>query len=453
VLATQNPVDLDYKGLANAGTWFIGRLQTQRDKDRLLDGLAAASGEANAKFDRQAMDNLISTLGSRVFVLNNVHEDAPELFQTRWTMSYLRGPLTREQIRLANGAANNASETAARPNATPAEPPSAAVSAAIRTGASTASARPVLPPDIEQHFVPVRVAEPPGAALLYSPMLIGAAQIRFSDKPSATDELRDFTFLTPITNAAISVDWSAAVEANLGPGDLESDPQEHAQFAEVPSPAIKAKSYAAWQKDLSTWLYQTQKLDIFQSAATGLCSKPGETERDFRIRLQQASREQRDGGAESLRAKYAPKIAALQERLRRAQQAEERQKTEATQQTLGTIISVGATLVGAFLGRKAFSATTISKASTAIRSAGRVMKESQDVNQAQDTIAAVQQALNDLNAQFQQELDAAAVKLNPNTEQLEKLVIAPKKSNITIKLVALAWVPSWVSKQSQTPAW
>ncbi len=99
LLATQNPVDLDYKGLANAGTWFIGRLQTERDKDRLLEGLEGVAAGTEAKFDRQKMEETLAGLGKRVFLLYNVHEDAPVTFQTRWTMSYLAGPLTRSQIK------------------------------------------------------------------------------------------------------------------------------------------------------------------------------------------------------------------------------------------------------------------------------------------------------------------------------------------------------------------
>ena len=241
---------------------------------------------------------------------------------------------------------------------------------------------------------------------------------------------------------------------SAGANDLEAEPTDGARFADLPPAATKAKNYAAWQKDFGTWLYQTQKLSILRSPATGLTSNAGESERDFRTRLQQGAREQRDAVAETLRQKYAPKLAALQERLRRAQQAVERQQAEAAQQKIGTIVSIGATLVGAFLGRKAVSATTISKASTAIRSAGRMMKENQDVEQAGETVETLQQALNDLNAQFQAEVDAAQAKLSPDSEQLETVQVEPKKSNIDVKLVALVWAPHWKSGNGQpTAAW
>jgi len=99
VLATQNPVDLDYKGLSNTGTWFLGRLQTERDKARVLEGLEGVAAAANAEFDRGQMDTMLAGLGSRIFLLNNVHEDGPRVMESRWAMSYLRGPLTRDQIK------------------------------------------------------------------------------------------------------------------------------------------------------------------------------------------------------------------------------------------------------------------------------------------------------------------------------------------------------------------
>jgi hypothetical protein len=104
LLATQNPVDLDYKGLSNAGTWLLGRLQTERDKARVLEGLEGVAAAANATFDRAQIDTLLAGLGSRIFLLNDVHEDGPRVMESRWAMSYLRGPLTRDQIkRLMDG--------------------------------------------------------------------------------------------------------------------------------------------------------------------------------------------------------------------------------------------------------------------------------------------------------------------------------------------------------------
>jgi hypothetical protein len=120
VLATQNPVDLDYKALSNTGTWFIGRLQTERDKMRVLDGLEGTSLGQGSGFDRKRLDATLSGLSSRVFMMNNVHEDAPVLFRSRWAMSYLRGPLTRNQIKKIVG--DSKTETAPSIASKPAKP-------------------------------------------------------------------------------------------------------------------------------------------------------------------------------------------------------------------------------------------------------------------------------------------------------------------------------------------
>ena len=182
-------------------------------------------------------------------------------------------------------------------------------------------------------------------------------------------------------------------------------------------------------------------------------SKPGESERDFRVRLQQRAREQRDHTAESLRKKYAPKIAALQDRIRRAEQAVERESQQSRQSQLQAALAVGATLLGAFMGRKTVSATTLGRATTAIRGAGRAMKEAKDVGQAQDNVQALQQQLAELETQFKTETDRLAA-VDPLTENLETIALKPTKANIVVKLVALAWTPYWQDTQGNlTPAW
>jgi hypothetical protein len=438
VLATQNPVDLDYKGLANTGTWFIGRLQTERDKARVLEGLEGASASSGKKFDKQGMEQLLAGLGNRVFLMNNVHEDAPEVFQTRWTLSYLRGPLTRTQIKMlmdplkaGKGLGVKGTEAEAlRPSAYPSR-------------LTPHPSRPMLPPDVPQQFIPIRSVQPSGSMLVYQPMLLGASQIRVSDGKAGVDVMQEVTVLAPISDGAVAVDWDRAMQAGLIVADLEPSPSDGAQFGEVPSLASKAKSYDAWNKDFAGWLFRTQKVDLLKSPSANEYSKPGESERDFRVRLQQSGRETRDKQSDSLRRKYAPKIAALQDRIRRAGQMVERQQAESRSSQVQAAISVGASILGAFLGRKTISAASIGRATTAIRGAGRAIKESQDVGQAEENVSALQQQLADLEAQFKTETDALAAATDPLNERLETVSLKPTKANITVKLVALAWTPHW----------
>jgi len=436
VLATQNPVDLDYKGLANTGTWFIGRLQTERDKARVLEGLEGASSSAGKKFDRGRMEQTLAGLGNRIFLMNNVHEDEPVVFETRWCLSYLRGPLTRTQIKqlmdpVRRETSNVKGET------------SGGQHPSIGTQSSALASRPMLPPEVPQYFVPLRGSKPDGSEMVYAPMLLGTSQIRFSDAKSGVDSTQDLTVLAPITDGPVAVDWDKALAAEIVVADLEREPSEKAQFLAVPASAGKAKSYADWTKEFNGWLFRTQKVEVLRSPSTKDVSKPGESERDFRVRLQQTGREQRDKAADALRQKYAPKIATLQDRIRRAELAKEKQLAESRSSQVQAAISVGASILGAFMGRKTISATNIGRATTAIRSAGRVMKESKDVGAAEENVAALQQQLADLETQFKSESDALAAATDPLNEKLETISIKPTKANIAVKLVALAWTPHW----------
>jgi len=446
VLATQNPVDLDYKGLANTGTWFIGRLQTERDKARVLEGLEGAAASSGKKFDKQGMEQLLAGLGNRVFLMNNVHEDAPEIFQTRWTLSYLRGPLTRTQIKTLMEPIKAGKGLGVKGEG---------ISSALHPSHLTPhTSRPMLPPDVPQYFIPVRGNQPGGSALIYQPMLLGASQVRVSDSKAGVDVTQDVTVLAPISDGAVAVDWNGAMETSLTVADLESAPSDGARFGSVPSAASKAKSYETWSKDFSGWLFRTQKVDLLKSPSAKDVSKPGESERDFRVRLQQSGREARDKQSDSLRQKYAPKIAALQDRIRRAGQMVERQQAESRASQMQAAISVGASILGAFLGRKTISATNIGRATTAIRGAGRAIKESGDVGQAEENVSALQQQLADLEAQFKTETDVLAAAIDPLNEKLETISLKPTKANIAVRLVALAWVPHWRDSGGATvPAW
>jgi hypothetical protein len=450
VLATQNPVDLDYKALSNIGTWFIGRLQTERDKARLLDGLeSAASG---AQFNRSQIEKILSSLGNRVFLMNNTHEDAPELMQTRWVMSYLRGPLTRDQIKVLMDPLRGGA-SASKPVVTAASTASVTTVTASTTP-SVSTSQPALPPGIQAFFLPARGSASGGTKLVYQPKIVGAAKVNFTDAKTKVSTSQSKVFLTPITDDAIPVTWDNAEEIGIPATDLEKSAQGGAQFSELPPAASQAKTYAAWSKDFTNWLYGTQSIQLLQSPSLKLVSQPGEDERDFRIRAGQVAREKRDEMVEALRKKYTPKIATLQERLRKAQAAVDKQAEQARQAKMQTALSFGATLLGAFTGRKTFSSSTISRATGAARRAGRAFEESGDVSRANETVESIQQQLVDLQAQFESESNALAEKVDPLTEVLETVTVKPKKTDIQLQLVTLAWAPYWEDEQGNvTTAW
>ncbi|HKV37300.1 MAG TPA: hypothetical protein VJP89_23355 [Pyrinomonadaceae bacterium] len=442
VLATQNPVDLDYKGLANTGTWFIGRLQTERDKARVLEGLEGVAAGVGKKFDKQEMEEILAGLSNRIFLLNNVHDDAPEVFETRWAMSYLRGPLTRTQIKTLMDPLKS--------KITPAAPVTFQSPApAVTTSAPPAQQHPALSPDITQYYIPIRSSH--DANLSYRPMLLGAAEIHYS-KAKTIEMTQQVTLLATINDGPIDLDWNEATPIELPAEDLESEPQSEAQFTEVPAKASKVKSYATWRKDFAAWLYRNQRLELLESPSLDIASNPGESERDFRVRLQQLAREQRDQAVEKLRQKYASKFAQLEERKRRAEQAVAREAEQAQDQRYQTAISFGATLLSSFMGRK--RGGMLGRATTTARGVSRTMRQSDDVDRAEENVAAVSQSLADLEAQFKAEAETIERSLDPITEQLDTVSLKPTKANINVKLLTLVWAPYWQDAQGEArPAW
>jgi len=462
VLATQNPVDLDYKGLANAGTWFIGRLQTERDKARVLEGLEGASNSAGRKFNRGRMEQLLAGLGNRIFLMNNVHEDEPVVFETRWCLSYLRGPLTRTQIKtlmdsVKREAVSVKRQTSEAPPSAPStfHPPApGAPRRAPVPGHSALGSRPMLPPGVPQQFIPVRGAQPDRSSLVYVPMVAGAGRVRFLDAKTGIDDTQDIAVLVPIQDGAVPLQWDQAAPVPLSVADLEPDPMDGADFLPIPAGVATPKSAAGWSKEFAAWLFRTQSVSCLRSPSTKVVSKPGESERDFRARLQQAAREQRDKAAEALRQKYAPKLASLRERVRRAEQTQERQQAESRSSQVQAAITVGASILGAFLGRKTISATNVGRATTAIRGAGRAMKEAQDVSHAEENVAALQQQLLDMEQRLKSDTDAVAAAADSMSEPLDTLSIRASKPNITVSLVALVWMPQWRGADGALqPAW
>lgn len=410
VLATQNPVDLDYKALSNAGTWFIGRLQTERDKARVLDGLqSVAAGE---KFDRKEMEATLGSLGNRIFLMNNVHDDGPVVFETRWVMSYLRGPLTRDQIRTL---------TVRSPVEAPALPEKVECS----------SQRPALVPAIRQVFVPANTQN-----VVYRPRLLGVAEVKFSDAKLGVDLTKQLTFTAAIPEGLEEVNWTAD-ESDLTLNSLEKAPVPGAKFGEIPMAGASAKNYETWEKQLARWVSAEQRLELFRCEDLKVASKPGETKGEFLARISLANRERKDEQADALRKKYAPKRAALQARLARAELAVERQKEQASHARMQTFISFGSTLLGAFLGRKAISASTIGKATTAARGVGRSLKEGTDVTQSEQSAEAIRQQMADLDTEFQAESAALAV-TEPSVQTVE---IKPSRTGLNVRLLALAWTP------------
>jgi len=373
VLATQNPVDLDYKGLANAGTWFIGRLQTERDKQRVLEGLEGASASAGSKFDRAGMEETLAGLGNRIFLMNNVHDDAPTIFETRWAMSYLRGPLTKQQIKQLTGD---------RPAPASTPPPAAALPPADKT-------------------------------------VTGHAIIRYTDAKAKLDTQKEVFFTAPIDGNLNTPDWNEGIET-----------EKSAEGTPVP-----ANVAAKWQRAFCDWLAANQTLELFRSARFKVTSQPDESERDFKVHLQQLAREQRDAEVAQFRQKYAPKIAALEDKIHRAEQAVQRESQQAQSSTMSVGIDIAKGVLGVLLGGSKRSA--IGGLGTAARGYGRQRQQSADVDMAKQNVERFREEHAALQAELEEKCTALQAEYDSASDDVETIAIRPKKAGIQVKALLL----------------
>ncbi|MBS1994842.1 MAG: ATP-binding protein, partial [Cyanobacteria bacterium SZAS LIN-2] len=447
VLATQNPVDIDYKGLSNTGTWFIGRLQTERDKMRVLDGLESASQEAGALgFDRSSMAETLSSLGQRVFLMNNVHEDQPVIFETRWTLSYLRGPLARQEIKRLMEPRRQSTAAVSKVDV-----PTAMISAPVE--ASSGGGKPQIPiidPAIKQLYIPVKVAAFSGSSKnFFEATLLASATVRFSEGKGgvSVETTQERNYLVPISaRGVLPVDFKNAKSIKIKLADIPQTAFSAAEgaaeftYMEPHADLIKADNYKGYARDFLNYLSANCKLTLWRSPSTGLVSAEGESERDFRIRLSLAASEKRDAAVAKLREKYQARILSLQEKIRLAANRVEQEEAQAKQSELDSAISISATVVGAFMGRKMLGSTTVGRATTAARGVNRAVKQRQDVELARANRAELESKLAEVESQFTAEARALSSRFDSQNEVLEELTILPKKSGISVNLLGLAWV-------------
>jgi hypothetical protein len=465
VLATQNPVDLDYKALSNIGTWFLGRLQTERDKARVLDGLEGASTAAGETFDRATVDRLLSGLRQRVFLLHNVHEEAPVLFETRWVMSYLAGPLDREGIRRLSASSisgHERQETSIEGGETASAVPGGATgragagastervaaggftstaggAAAVDRGAATGAATPpVLPPVIAQVFLPFNESF---SSFVYEPALLGSGRVFVEDAKRGVSEVIECVRVARFA-ADGGVDWLVAEEAGIEESELARAPAAGATFAELPRRSRRPEAFARWKKDFAESLYRTVRVTLWKSPSVGELSRAGESERDFRIRLNDLAHERRDQAVEKIRDKYASRLTTLDDRIRRAEARVESEKQEANAHRMSTVLAGATSIAGMLLGRRRLSATNVGRVGTAVRSLGRSQKQAGDVARAAENVAALAEQRAALEREIEAAVAAVKERFDPAREVLERVEVKPRKADVEVKRVALAWIPS-----------
>jgi hypothetical protein len=467
VLVSQNPVDLDYKALTNAGTWFIGKLQAERDKDRVLQGLKGAITAAGGSGDKVDYNALLGQLSDRVFLMHNVHSDRPLVFHTRWAMSYLRGPLTKMQVSALMESRKQAAPTLAavlpptpvEPGTAPAAPSPPSAEKPVEPEGFSAIA-PMLGKDIRQVFLPVdlheREATRPlsrqsGQAvdveriqLVYEPGLLGAAEVRFVDPKRKINEQVERVLLLPGPIDVRRFDWGDAVTLPLGLRDLLDGPEAAAEnqgpfFAPVPKDVNNSREIADLSKKLVDWLYYNSKQTLNVHPELGLFQHPNETPRAFKIRLQQAAREARDDEVDKLEQKYEKQMERLEAKLRKEERELANDEANYGARKQQEMVSIGESVVGFFIGRR--STRAVSTVMSKRRLASQAL---QNIEKSKAVVEELQQDIQKLEVELQEQVRGITARWADLLDNVITDEITPRRTDVHVALVALVWLPAWL---------
>lgn len=478
VLATQNPADLDYKGLSNIGTWFIGHLQTQQDRDRLLDGMDADGTLAQ---NRSELNTLLSRLPKRTFYVHNIHARADALFSTRWTMSYLAGPLTGTQLKaltkktdeagtatpeasVASATVSSApgmeqasgvsSTSASAPSASanPASPipeaanesvtPEATASstAASSTAASSTAASPkatvppLLPKGIAAYY------HPAAGVASYTAYLCGSAKIFYEDEKAGIASEKACYYLTAIPEPPLGADWQNAQREDPTSFTLQADVPQGAAFQPFAFEALAGDVMKNAKTSLKNFVYANERLRVPFQRATGIYGRPGEEEA-FTIRVDAALREARDREMQKIKETYQKKLNTMQERIRKAELAAQREETQAEAAKQSTMVSVGSALLGGLFGRKKISSSMVTRMGSSARSLSRQRAQEDDIRRAEANVEAYQQEFQRLEEALAAELEQVSERFSTERDAVEEVDIKPKKTNIQVQDLFLVWMP------------
>lgn len=450
LLATQNPVDLDYKGLSNAGTWFIGRLQTEQDKARLLDGLDNIVASQGG-YDRTWADKLISDLDKRVFLLNNVHADRPQVFYTRWAMAYLKGPITRDQIPQLNALAESQA-VGAQPPAAPA-PLGAAVGAepgpsSQAESESGSEIRPVVPRGVDEVFLPnnltiaqalksesLDLRDVSSGSIMYRPTLLAQAAVRYLDRGLDLDHEAYLACLLE-DPAPRRTEWEAGQVAHVDNTSLDPAPAPGARFSPLSAPLSDEKMMKALGKDFLDFVYHSAELHLLSNPALELVAQPGTTEAEFKAQCALAAKEARDAEAAELQKKYGKKIESLRDKLAREERELSEDQAELSARKMEEMATHAENVLGLFMGSRRRVTTSLTKRRM-------TQKAKADVEESQAAIEDLRGDLADMEAEVAADLDDIDERWAEAGEQIEIKVVKPYKKYIQLDLFGVAWHPYW----------
>ncbi len=458
MLATQNPADLDYKGLTNAGTWAVGLLRTERDKERVLEGLEGAAATAGAGLDRAELSRAISALRPRVFLFHDVRAEKSLFLHTRWAMSYLCGPLTRTQIRqlvqrmtvpeavsVSAVAAPRAASAAVEVVSPPAAP--RPVSAAVT------SAPPTLSADIPQVFLPAAVTldwalhkyeRRTGRTLLvterrllYLPRLLAMGTVYLTNEKIGLRHAERVVRAVEPPPPPASPNWEES-RIELDPAALMHRSPSEGEYGPLPAHMAQSSAYERWNRLFAEFLYRNIRLTVWANSVLKLYGRPGESQRDFRLRCEEAARAGRDAEAAKARARYDREMARIQEKLRREQQELAQDQLELEARKREELLSYGESALNLLTRRRpSYMISHVSRKR-------RLTEQAEaDVKESEETIRVLQQQLEDLAAKWEEEAEAINDRWAATLEEIEEVEVAPRRSDVVVDYCGLAWLPFW----------
>lgn len=415
VLCTQNPVDLDYKGLSNCGTWFIGRLQTARDKLRVTEGLSAAS---NGEIDLKAMEKLMSEMSARVFIMRSIYEKEPVLFQTRWALSYLRGPLTLAQIEILTKDEKKDYKISSKEDK------------------SSKDDIPHIPSNVPQYFM-----KPAGSSskVCYRPFIAGFSKLHFIDKKYNVDDWVSSCLVLEAENGK-ALQWDTAEEHEDLKQQLNSSPLANATYEEAPDSLLQDKKFLGLKSDFSSYLYQNNTLKLFEYKDLKMVSDAKMSEADFRQKVSEILKERQTESIQKLRADYDKKISVLKDKIRKAEDKKDSKHQKSLYQMFEAGLSFITTVIGALMGKK-LTQTTINQAGTTFRRVGRIGKDGQDATNAEEDLQVLQDQLQDIQNQLDSQISTLKANADPSQLKLDEVIIRPRKTDISVDEIALVWWP------------
>lgn len=421
ILSTQNPVDIDYKGLANIGTWFIGRLQTKQDKEKVIDGLSSAN-EGNLNKDE--VMNLISNLEKRNFILKNINEDGIKIFETRWALSYLKGPISKDGIKKLMGEKkkqNISTQKVENENQT------------TQINIEKGIPKPIITSNLTEKYL----YSSQNSAYYLQPYLICSCDVHYIDAPKNIDFEEKISYKIYLDENMKNIDFEEKEE--LGNNSFEEKEKPNSFYYELPSFIQKEKDLKVIEKDFMDYIYRNSKLTLYKNEFLKITSKQTESLNDFKIRLQDRLNEKIDLEVEKLKIKFVKENDSIETKLSKLYEKLQKEEIQATSTTTDTIISIGASLLGAFFGNSVINKTNIGKVATSAKGASKILKERNDVKQVENEILELQQQKEALKTLLENEIEKINLANQSSNFPIEEIFIKPKRSDIYNTKLALLW--------------